>query len=294
LFSFFLDKGIVTPAQGRAKGGVVRIDEDTAKTIESGTILSVLLGRMGHADKLQAIETKTNNAMTRLQNWNVLVPVLKRYAIQIPPDQKALLIAADTGALLKLYEEIRTRLIRRQVGETAISNTIKANEKANWVGGGGSIHKEKRVKNVASLDQQARTRGLASFGHMRIKQTIVEDVEKNPTKALDKCNSLMEVCIYYLYRISHHLCIYISHRISHHLCIYRISHHLYMYICTYHIHHITSPMYITLHKHGAGFYSTNTVQDTNMYIIQLVTHGFASLAITAPASSYINGATIAY
>ena len=34
LFSFFLDKGIVTPAQGRAKGGVVRIDEDTAKTIE--------------------------------------------------------------------------------------------------------------------------------------------------------------------------------------------------------------------------------------------------------------------
>ena len=43
---------------------------------------------------------------------------------------------------------------------------------------------------------------------------------------------------------------------------------LYMY--TYHIHHITSPMYITLHKHGAGFYSTNTVQDfmTNMYIIQ--------------------------
>ena len=195
LFSFFLDKGIVTPAQGRAKGGVVRIDEDTAKSIESGTILSVLLGRMGHADKLQAIETKTNNAMTRLQNWNVLVPVLKRYTIQIPPDQKALLIAADTGALLKLYEEIRTRLIRRQVGETAISNTIKANEKANWVGGGGSIHREKRVKNVASLDEQARTRGLASFGHMRIKQTIVEDVEKNPTKALDKCSSLMEVCI---------------------------------------------------------------------------------------------------
>ena len=35
-------------------------------------------------------------------------------------------------------------------------------------------------------------------------------------------------------------------------------------------HHITSLMYITLHKHGAGFYSTNTVQDfmTNMYIIQ--------------------------
>ena len=42
--------------------------------------------------------------------------------------------------------------------------------------------------------------------HVETKQTIVEDVEKNPTKALDKCNSLMEVCIY---RISHHLCIYI-------------------------------------------------------------------------------------
>ena len=35
-------------------------------------------------------------------------------------------------------------------------------------------------------------------------------------------------------------------------------------------HHITSLMYITLHKHGAGFYSTNTVQNfmTNMYMIQ--------------------------
>ena len=265
LFSFFLDKGIVTPAQGRAKGGVVRIDEDTAKSIESGTILSVLLGRMGHADNLQAIETKTNNAMTRLQNWNVLVPVLKRYAIQIPPDQKALLIAADTGALLKLYEEIRTRLIRRQVGETAISNTIKANEKANWVGGGGSIHREKRVKNVASLDEQARTRGLASFGHMRIKQTIVEDVEKNPTKALDKCNSLMEVCIYR--RISHHLCvyIYISHRISHHLCIYRISHHLYICIyiyISYTSYHITY-VYVESHITSICIY---------IHIIYIISH----------------------
>ena len=260
LFSFFLDKGIVTPAQGRAKGGVVRIDEDTAKSIESGTILSVLLGRMGHADNLQAIETKTNNAMTRLQNWNVLVPVLKRYAIQIPPDQKALLIAADTGALLKLYEEIRTRLIRRQVGETAISNTIKANEKANWVGGGGSIHREKRVKNVASLDEQARTRGLASFGHMRIKQTIVEDVEKNPTKALDKCNSLMEVCIY---RISHHLCIYIyiASNLTSPMYISNLTSPLYVYMyISYTSYHITyvynapqTRCRILLYKHGAGY-----------------------------------------
>ena len=48
---------------------------------------------------------------------------------------------------------------------------------------------DSRIRSVASLDQQARTRGLASFGHMRIKQTIVEDVEKNPTKAADSSAS---------------------------------------------------------------------------------------------------------
>ena len=103
------------------------------------------------------------------------------------------------------------------------------------------------------------------------------------------------VYIYIIYIISHHLRIY---QIESHHVSYTSYHITYVYIesnlTTYHIHHITSPMYITLHKHGAGFYSTNTVQDTNMYIIQLVTHGFASLAITAPASSYITGATIAY
>lgn len=196
LFSFFLDKGVVTPAQGRAKGGTVRIDEETAKSIESGTILSILLGRMGHAERLQAIDSNTNNAMTRLQNWNVLVPVLKRYTVEIPPDQKALLIAADTGALLNLYEEVRTRLIRRQVGENAISNSIKANERTNWVGGGGNVHVKKRRNNTSiHTDSQARTRGLASFGHMRIRQTIVDDVEQNPTKTIDKCNSLVELLI---------------------------------------------------------------------------------------------------
>ena len=195
LFSFFLDKGVVTPAQGRAKGGTVRVDEETAKSIESGTILSILLGEMGHADKLQAVDTKTNNAMTRLQNWNLLVPVLKRYTVEIPPDQKALLIAADTGALLSLYEEVRTRLIRRQVGETAISNSIKANERANWVGGGGNVHERKKSNNTSTPHSQARTRGLASFGHMRIRQQIVDDVEQNPTKPIDKCNSLIELLI---------------------------------------------------------------------------------------------------
>ena len=190
LFSFFLEKGVVTPAQGRTKGGVVRVDEEVARSIESGTFLSVVLGQMGHADKLQAVETKVNNAMTRLQNWNLLVPVLKRYTVVVPPDQKALIIAADTGALLSLYEDVRQRLLKRKVGDNAVANAKKAKKKPQWTSSPTSS-----PKYSGSLDEQARTWGLASFGNMRIKASIVDAVEANPAKPLTSCTSVMELLV---------------------------------------------------------------------------------------------------
>jgi Ca2+-binding EF-hand superfamily protein len=185
LFSFFLEKGVVIPSQGRVKGSLVRVDDKTAADIESGAILCVILGRMGHADKLQQVDTKVNNPLTRLQNWNLITPVLKRYNVEVAQDQKSLLIAADTPALLSLYEDAVERFKRRQVSEKAAQNNAQAT--ADRTG--------KYNVALSPRGSQARTMGLGSFGSLRIKDNMIESVDAAPDRALGKCESLIEVLL---------------------------------------------------------------------------------------------------
>ena len=187
LFSFLLEKGIVIPSQGRVKGSLVRVDEKTATDIESGALLSVVLGRMGHADKLQQIDTKVNSPLIRLQNWNLLSPVLKRYNIEIQSDQKSLLIAADTTALLKVHEDVMERLKRRQVSGKASINNQKA-----------TMNRTEKMRSPKADHREmskARTHGLGSFGTLRIKAPVIEVIENAPGRALGKCESLIEVLL---------------------------------------------------------------------------------------------------